>query len=320
MFIEAGWIDSWKRNWDESRKCEFVSFRVICRKAGGETWHFDRRYSQFLTFHEKTLSWFTENNILRESFPGKQPFQSQTDLFCERRAKALDAYLQFFLHACGKLRMNAEQEVIFKDFFGINERAESGIIDSKQPGRKSPSVARTPTGVNSEIDRLKRLLHENVDIGEDLANLQVLVRGLQEKRDIGQEDKRSIEKFYELKREWEIRRIKSGEFVFESGGESGKNEARKSVLDITKDDDGEKASSHSTQTQTQYNPTAKELIRGQEAILTDLAATLAEQKMLSKEIYAEVAGQNRIIGQVGQRQEDTKEGFIEATARARKLQ
>lgn len=278
-----------------------------------------------------------ERRQLDEAFPGKNPLSLQTDQFAERRARALDAYLQILVHlARTKPQVS---RIIRRDLLNVPESEEKITVNVKR--EISPAV-RTPNGLNSEIDRLRHCKLE--DLREsDFEALQVHIRQLAEKRNPSGEELGCVEKFYALRREWEVERIKKGRFdcgTFSLGAKSGKPEPEGTMgaeTVRTKGSETKETSAilpstaattvPSTISTTISNTTASSAIAGlnhykrdQEAILNELAATVHEQRKLSQEIYAEVAQHQKLIDSVSRKQEGTIEGFKESSVRVKKLQ
>ena len=259
---------------------------------------------------------------LEAAFPGKSPLAIQTDLFAERRAKALDAYLQILVHLLREEK-ETEGDGILKDFdfFKVTRAAKE---TEKQKQQLEGNAVRTPNGLNYGIERLRSNLMTDFNsiTSADFESLKGHVRDLQERREgataANPDDLRCIDQFYALKREWEIERIKRGQFTDDSFSFESKksiikseaNENTKQTLKITS----------STSVHTLELDSFKNHLRGQESILTDLAVTLKEQKKISQEICAEVLQHNKVIENVEKKQDGTLEGFKESGARVRKLQ
>lgn len=235
---------------------------------------------------------------LMETFPSKSPLSLQTDLFAERRSKALDAYLQVLMHC-----LKADDRIL---------RAFLGIKADPKDKPKSPKI-KTPDVFDSEIEKLRMALFSCKDLKsltDDFDNLQ---------RNLPSELSKGAGKFYELKREWEVMKIKSGQFdersfdmfIDKEISKESRNrytDTNKPTNNIAKEDD------------TLVLDETKNHLREQEAILSDLADTLQQQKQLSKEICEEIKQQNREIGEFGRKQEGTIGDFMQSTEKARKLQ
>lgn len=231
---------------------------------------------------------------LKENFPPKSPLSLQTDLFAERRSKALDAYLQVLMHC------TRDDDFILRDFFGLKAEQKDSM--------KSPKL-KTPNVFDAEIDELRIKLFNCKDLKlltDDFDSLQ---------RNLPSEDSKSSTKFYELKREWEVMKIKSGQFdqsTFDIKPNAKESDSFK--------DDNKKHADVNTVINSSVLVQRKSHLREQEAILSDLADTLQQQKQLSMEICEEIMQQNREIGEFGRKQEGTIGDFIQSTEKARKLQ
>lgn len=241
-----------------------------------------------------------------ETFPAKQPLSLQTDNFAERRSRALDAYVQILLYAFKTTNTNTKLMRLVKQFFNLN------LSSTEQKQIKSEAaIVRTPNFINSAIERLRKRLTVNEPINEtDFKELQGQVYDLQEKRKGSEDDLRCIEKFYELKREWEIRKIRSGTF---DGNDFNINKRTENKTEIAK------AGCPVIKDELILQNTKRHLF-DQEAMLADLSETLSKQKLLSKEIHSEVIEQNRLLGRVGEQQEIVVEDFKGSNSRVKKLQ
>lgn len=255
-----------------------------------------------------------------ETFPEKQPLSVQTDNFAERRSRALDAYVQILLYALRTTNPNAKLMRSVKQFFNFN----TGSSNEQKQTKSEASIVRTPNFINSEIERLRKRLAINEPINEtDFKELQGQVYDLQEKRKGkgSEDDLRCVEKFYELKREWEIRKIRSGTFDTNefnidkrTGNKTEIATARAADLSSTS-----KAGCPVIKDELILQ-NAKRHLFDQEAMLADLSETLSKQKLLSKEIHSEVIEQNRLLGRVGEQQEIVAEDFKGSNSRVKKLQ
>ena len=246
---------------------------------------------------------------LKEAFPSKEPLRLQTDLFAERRSKALDAYLQILTH-CLRERGLLSREMI-KDFFGIKE------IVVKET-KLSPGI-KTPNALNAEIDKLRSALYNSTDpksLKDDFDAFQNLIDNLGERREA-----ELIEKFYEVKREWEVKKIRNGQFEADSFDFCFYR--REKMSTACGKGDHTAADSNNTSSNRDSTVTVNQMkwqLRDQEAILSDLAETLQQQKQLSMEICEEIKQQNRVMSEFGNKQEGTIGDFIQSSEKARKLQ
>ena len=274
-----------------------------------------------------------------KSFPSKKILSAQTDLFADRRARALDAYLQFFWLV---LKKATEEEtdihslnLIVENFFEVPLNDSSVSIGDEinykctSTMRPLEKALKTPNvligvieGLTEQLFNLKmKTLPPKFE--EEFQDLQVQIRELQRRPE--NEDWRCINKFYDLKREIEIWRIKSGnseEYFEDSFKLENENKTeikmKNKILNAKKTFDPD-----SKQTNAIANATnginLKTHLRGQEAILTDLADTLKQQKLLSQEIWSEIKDQNRILEGFSHRHEDTIEELRETDARVKKI-
>lgn len=273
------------------------------------------------------LKWFDEEETsklnLIEIFPSRQILRLQTDFFAERRSRALDAYLQILTH-CLRER-DLLDHVIIKEFFGLDRRA----VGAGTSFKKLPAL-KTPNALNIEIEKLRSALFTSKDLKSlhpNFSSLQETISGVQERGN--SEDLKCVEKFYELKREWEEMKIRSGEYEgsgFEFDLCSGWDEKQDMPMGTlmgagpatgraagpVPDSTGESASNPLNYT--------KRHLREQEAILSDLAESLQQQKQVSLEICEEIIQQNRVMSEFGKKQEGTIGEFVQSTGRARKLQ
>lgn len=280
------------------------------------------------------LPWFEGSpslrSLLSEAFPPKQILSPQTDGFAERRSRALDAYLQILTH-CLRERKLLEHEVI-KDFLGFQSFVQINDIGGDKIC--SSSCIRTPNALNSEIEKLRLNLFKSTDLKSlkiDFDSLQEAISGLQERGNL--EDLRCVEKFYEVKREWEVMKIQRGEeydgFKIENRDIKWKVNIKEVPAEIKGGIKGEIKGGILTEIPAEIKgeikgenmiSSTKHHIREQEAILSDLAETLQQQKQVSLEICEEIIQQNRVIGEFEKRQEGTIGDFLQSTERARKLQ
>ena len=258
-----------------------------------------------------------------ENFPGKEPLSLQTDNFAERRSRAFDAYLQILLYAMRTLTANPRVIRCVKQFLNLPDRLSVKKEEPKHSAKKA--LMRTPNGLNSEIERLRQQLNvsdppNSNTFAPDFKELQMQIHELQEKREMSDEDSRCVEKFYELKREWEIKKIRNGTF----DGNEFSITASKNGKIVSESPEKE------TITSTSYSKSgstpvlmledSKRNLYEQEAILSDLAVTLSKQKLLSKELCSELIEQNRLLGRVGEKQEIMAEEFKDSNDRVKKLQ
>lgn len=272
--------------------------------------------------------------MIVESFPPKQILKIQTDAFAEKRARALDAYLQILTHYLRERRLLVHE--LIKDFFGIVHESEmvNSNISNKPIGTGTVRidcvpVIKTPNVLKNEIEHLRSVLHTTKDLKSlkqkfDLLNETILGQNHQT-----QEDLKLMEKFYEVKREWEVMKIKRGEQydgfdIKITKVPSNSNSIDMNCKQVTKNEETLDSTTDSTNTLTintiDTNTSAKHHIREQEAILSDLADILQQQKQVSLEICEEIIEQNRVIGEFGKRQEGTIDGFMKSSDRVRKLQ
>lgn len=273
--------------------------------------------------------------ILIKSFPSKKVLSAQTDLFADRRARALDAYLQILWLLLQKAREEETEshgfnfDSIVEKFFEVpfNDSSIKDEINYKCTStlrlRPLEKALKTPNVLIGMIEGLMDQLF-NLKIKtlppkfeEEFHDLQAQIRELQRKPE--NEDLRCINKFYDLKREIEIWRIKSGnsgEHFENSFSLEIKNEIKikNKFLDTTKTFD-----TGSKQTNATHGLNLKTHLRGQEDILSDLADTLKQQKHLSQEIWSEIKDQHRILEGFSHRQEDTIEELRETDARVKKI-
>jgi len=202
-----------------------------------------------------------------------------------------------------------------RQFLQIKEE-ETGKVGSKR------IIVRTPNFINSEIERLRQQLNMNDSMSQDeFKELQKQVHDLQERRERSEDDLRIVEKFYELKREWEIRKIRSGTF---DGNEFSITEKIEKTTEPSKN--GSIPLTNDSQTSGRLVNNDELLLQStrrslfdQEAILSDLAENLSKQKLLSKEICSEIVEQNRLLGRAGEKQEIVAEEFKGSNDRVRKL-
>lgn len=274
-------------------------------------------------------------SLLSDAFPSKQILSLQTDAFAEKRTRALDAYLQILTHCLRERKLLEQEQEIIRDFFGILENNET---TKKVRAAAALPVIKTPNVLNNEIDQLRSTLHTTKDLKSLNRDFDELQETILEKA----EDLKLMEKFYEVKREWEVMKIKRGEQYdgFDICKDIKSNSIDRDSIDSksidgdinpkdinsidvdSKSKDGVLKISKTivTDTVTLTSSTAKHHLREQEAILSDLADTLHQQKQVSLEICEEIIQQNRVIGEFGGRQEGTIGGFMRSTERARKLQ
>ena len=260
-----------------------------------------------------------------KSFPSKKILSAQTDLFADRRARALDAYLQFFWLV---LKKATEEEtdihslnLIVENFFEVPLNDSSVSIGDEinykctSTMRPLEKALKTPNvligvieGLTEQLFNLKmKTLPPKFE--EEFQDLQVQIRELQRRPE--NEDWRCINKFYGLKREIE------DSFKLENENKT-EIKMKNKILNAKKTFDPD-----SKQTNAIANATnginLKTHLRGQEAILTDLADTLKQQKLLSQEIWSEIKDQNRILEGFSHRHEDTIEELRETDARVKKI-
>lgn len=50
--IEAGFVDSWKRNY-ETGNSGYLAFLIVLKGSEGNEWVIEKRYSEFLNFHSE---------------------------------------------------------------------------------------------------------------------------------------------------------------------------------------------------------------------------------------------------------------------------
>lgn len=257
-------------------------------------------------------------SVVKKAFPGKYPFSRQDNLFLDRRMRALDAYLQLLIYnlKCGESERASE---FFNRFFSIvNQQNPIETVESRASTVEELSV-KTPNLLNSELENLKREFHLNPmaaisEFLDDFENLKKKIEVLRDRSELKETDARLVEKFYDFKREWEIEQIKTGIFskdFLKLKEESGEGKIAGGVKEVKLVKEDEKVPCEDWQRQQ---------IFGQEAILNDLSAVLAEQKRLSGEIYSEIVEQNLAIEGFRRKQEEVMDGFKDSTVKARKLQ
>lgn len=288
---------------------------------------------------DQTKTW----ELLMKSFPSKKALSVQNDLFADRRARALDAYLQILWVVLGKNQSNEELINRNKDLESIVEKFFEGPlkylkitenVSVKSQSQIQTHPLRTPNVLIGVIERLTAELVNlnslNPKFEDEFSKLQAQIRELERKeqpkqaKNSNSEDLRCINKFYDLKREIEIWRVKTGQvgkYFEDSFSLRSKNEKNPISRNKTTIRPNSKLNEPSEQFSTSDDfENTKHYLRGQEAILSDLACTLKQQKDLSQEIWTEIKDHNRILESFSDRQEETMEGFKKADTRVKKIQ
>ena len=203
-----------------------------------------------------------------------------------------------------------------KKFFNLAAESKANYAKTENPNNRG-TILKTPNLINLEIEKLRHQLNMSADMNKsEFKELQNQVQELQEKRGRSEEDLRCIEKFYELKREWEVKKIRSGTFDGNEFSISGPNKNKSETAEALKEP-------HDATTVVNDEllvQGTKRNLHDQEAILYDLAETLSKQKLLSKEICSEIVEQNRLLGRVSEKQGIVAEEFKGSNDRVRKLQ
>lgn len=293
---------------------------------------------------------------LNDAFPAKHVLSRQTDSFADSRARALDAYLQLLLVCLGRGNHRHWNHPAVVAFFRIPsafvlevgttavtaETAETAVtartagteVTATTPSRPSrpsrPShppqspVVKTPQrefSWHEELGRVEGLLRQLATHPASLTELneamgQLQLRAQRTKFGPGNEQQR----YFDLKRDVELYRIRHGEtdstlrdsFRLSRrdvlGGASGASRTAHVPANAV---DGELVPTHDAQ---------RSQLRYQEAILTDLATTLRQQRELSLALADEIVAQNRLLSQLQGKEEATAGRFRDATVRVKRLQ
>jgi hypothetical protein len=241
---------------------------------------------------------------LSSLFPSKNFLTPQDEHFLDARARALDSYLQVMKHLFNRSNWNHPDVV---RFFKIPELKQRSF-------RSFPKIS---TPVSEEFSTLmskaERLFHA---VKTDPAFLDELDETVKQLAEIVSERgfKGDQRRFYDLKREIELFRLKNDQFSHEIEDSFAIKEkdgacSMKIPIKMTKS-----ANAKEDRAQEQ-----KAQLRFQDAVLQDLESSVLEQKHLSIALAEEVEAQNRFLSELQSRQDGTVDEFEKSSNRVKKL-
>lgn len=248
----------------------------------------------------------SQKSKLSSLFPGKNIFSRQTDAFADARARSLDAYLQMLKLFMDRLGWS---HPVVQNFFQIPELPSS---PAKGPFHQlttpKPEEWRELMGKG---ERLFELYKQDSKFAPELEEVLCKLRELIQHREFQGEERR----FYDLKREIELFKIKNGQVdskLKESFSLGGNQVTEASPISTSSPKPSSQASPViASEQRTQ--------LRFQDAILFDLEATVKEQKHLSIALAEEVQAHNQVISELQDKEESSLDKFKTSTSRVQKI-
>jgi hypothetical protein len=250
----------------------------------------------------------------------------------DRRARAFDAYLQLLLRSLSRdtkgheiRRRWSHPKVV--TFFRI---PFTPPIRSPQETCAMSRLLKTPTGFEDLLRRAEVALSRRAydEVRELLGLMSGDVPG---SKDLSR-------RFYDVKREYETAMIKSGQvdddlrdsFRIEKPSKTGQRLQSQSQSQSHSHSHSESLAPLPSPQTTMASPLAqtansavlqsqRQNLKYQDAILTDLASTLKEQRELSEGVAREVSEQNRELGRLREHGESTGSAFAASAKQIQKL-